>query len=256
MYIYCNIHIKKIIIQFLIIYLISKMVLRKFRFNRNGKKFNLFQMFRQNYKKIGLGCAGVILCSSYSYKKHMYEKEMFDQYNYLLSHKVPMSGIYVQQRQPFPILQYIQWLMPYHQSLKFVNSDGSIRQVGLGRSPNKKSFFDLTSEFVSHTTKKYSGLEMYEKSVPLEVWVDYKFIFGHFPENVNVETLKKLTMTREEAVESKMNPDKDIYTTTFGSLIFGIYGKWVTSTCNYALLHAVRTEELMRKEELSKQNEN
>lgn len=222
---------------------------RKVRFNENDKKNNWFQMIRQNRKKITVACVGVILCSSYSYKKHMYTKEMLDQYNYLLVNKVPLSGIYVQQRHPFPFLQYISWLMPYHQSLKFVNTNGIIRHVGLGRSPNKKSFFDMTSEFVSHRTKKYYGLELYEKSVPLEVWVDYKYIFGHFPENVNVETLKRLTMTSEEAIELKMNPDKDIYTTTFGSLIFGIYGKWIPSTCNYALLQAVRTEELMRKKE-------
>jgi hypothetical protein len=210
-------------------------------------KANWFSPLRQHSKKIVLVGTCIVAASSYSYKMHMYEKEMFDQYNYLLSNNAKLSGVYVQQRQAFPILLYIQWLLPYHQSLKFINKDSTIRQVGLGRSSNKKSFFDFTSEFVSHTTKKYLGLELYERSVPIECWVDYKRIFGHFPSDINVGKLKELTMTREEAVEKQIDV-KNIYTTTFGSLIFGIYGKYVTSTCNYALIHVVRTEELSRNQ--------
>ena len=200
---------------------------------------------KQNAKKTGLAGIGIATLSSYSYKKHMYEKEMIDQYNYLLTNNVKLSGAYIQQRQAFPALWYIQWLIPYHQSLKICNPDGTVRQVGLGRSPTAKSFFDFTSEFVSHLTKKYLGLEVCEKSVPIECWVDFKQKFGHFPSNVNLESLKQLTMTREEAIEKKIDPS-NIYTTTFGSLKLGIYGKWVSVTCNYALLCMVREEELKR----------
>src|SRR5437867_1066631 len=111
-----------------------------------SKKFYLLLMLRQFLKKKWFVSAGVIgiLSSQYCYKKHMYEKELFDRYNDLvLEKKVKLSGISVQQRQAFPMLWYIQWLLPYHQSLKFRNPDGTVRQVGLGRSPEKKTFWDL-----------------------------------------------------------------------------------------------------------------
>lgn len=239
----------------------------KRRFDKNNMKNRQYSFSPISItKSIGLGFTtvfkagliglGIVAISSYLYKKHMYEKERLDQYNKLLKNGTKLSGVYIQQRQAFPILWYIQWLLPYHQSLKIEGIDGSIRHVGLGSVPAKKSIFDFTSEFVSHRTKKYFGLELTEISVPIECWVDYKLKFGHFPSNVDVEKLKEITMTREEAlaIASEKGLDQDdfvkkhIYKTTFGSIMFGIYGKWVMSTCNYALLHAVRTEELARKE--------
>jgi hypothetical protein len=139
-------------------------------------------MFRQNIKKIGLMIiTGICITCAYFYNSHMYEKEMLDQYNYLLTNNKKLSGIYIQQRQPFPTLSYVHWLLPYHQSLKFIDTDGTVRHVGLGEKPNKTSLFDLTSEFISHLTDEFREIDRGTKSIPIECWVDYKSYLDIFP---------------------------------------------------------------------------
>lgn len=214
------------------------------------RSFSILVPKRKIKKMISI-TAGLFAASTYSYNRHMLDKEQTDRYNHLIDKiskgEIILSNVWVQQRQPFPIFAYFQWLLPYHQSLKILNKDGTVRHVGLGASIVKKSFLDRTSEFVSHQTKKYFGLELYEKSIPIEAWVPYKQKFGHYPSNIDVDKLKEITMTREESLMNGLNPKDNIYSTKFGSLIFGIYGKWVTVTCNYALLEAVRKEELIRE---------
>ena len=62
--------------------------------------------------KLTCAAATTATLSIYFYKKHMYEQEMFNQ-----------SGIFVQQGQAFPNFWFIQWIIPYHQSLKIVDKE-------------------------------------------------------------------------------------------------------------------------------------
>ena len=176
----------------------------------------------------------------YFYNKHMYEKELFAQMNYLLHNEIKLSGVYLQQRQPFGFLWYVQWILPYHQSLKIIDKDGNIRQVGLGKNSNNKEFFNRESEFVLHKGDKYDKLNDYEISIPIECWVDYKRKFGQFPKNVNVELLNKITMTREEANDDSVN---NIYKTTCGNITRDINDDVVIIS---AVMDVIRLEELCR----------
>jgi hypothetical protein len=74
-------------------------------------KYRKVSIIKWITKKIILIIISIIFASTYVYKKHMYEVEMLDQYNYLLQNNIKLSGVYIQQRQPFPILWYIQWLL-------------------------------------------------------------------------------------------------------------------------------------------------
>lgn len=179
----------------------------------------------------------------YFYNKHMYEKELFAQMNYLLHNEIKLSGVYLQQRQPFGFLWYVQWILPYHQSLKIIGKDGNIRQVGLGKNSNNKEFFNRESEFVLHKGDKYDKLNDYEISIPIECWVDYKRKFGQFPKNVNVELLNKITMTREEANDDSVN---NIYKTTCGNITRDINDDVVIISCRSAVMDVIRLEELCR----------
>ena len=179
----------------------------------------------------------------YFYNKHMYEKELFAQMNYLLHNEIKLSGVYLQQRQPFGFLWYVQWILPYHQSLKIIDKDGNIRQVGLGKNSNNKEFFNRESEFVLHKGDKYDKLNDYEISIPIECWVDYKRKFGQFPKNVNVELLNKITMTREEANDDSVN---NIYKTTCGNITRDINDDVVIISCRSAVMDVIRLEELCR----------
>lgn len=182
------------------------------------------------------------IAATYCYRKHMYEKALFTRMNYLLQNNTKLSGVYLQQRQPFGFLWFIQWLLPYHQSLKIIQKDGNIRHVGLGRSPVHKSFFDFTSEFILHKGGSYDKLNKYEISFPVEAWVDYKKKYGHFPENINVNELNKITMTREEAIEDSSR----IYKTTCGKPITDENGDFVITSCRSAVMYAIHEEELRR----------
>jgi hypothetical protein len=78
----------------------------------------------------------------YFYNKHMYEQEYNNRLIYLLENKVELSGVYVMQRQALSWLWYIQWLLPYHQSLKIVNKKtNTIRHVGLGGHKGRTSSY-------------------------------------------------------------------------------------------------------------------
>jgi len=194
-------------------------------------------------KKVLSAIAITSATALYFYNKHMYEKELFTQMNYLLRNEIKLSGVYLQQRQPFGFLWYVQWILPYHQSLKIINKDGNIRQVGLGKNSNNKEFFNRESEFVLHKGDKYDKLNDYEISIPIECWVDYKRKFGQFPKNVNVELLNKITMTREEANDDSVN---NIYKTTCGNITRDINDDVVIISCRSAVMDVIRLEELCR----------
>lgn len=181
----------------------------------------------------------------YCYQKHMYEKELFTRMNYLLQNKIPLSGVYLQQRQPFGSIWFIHWIMPYHQSLKIMQKDGSIRHVGLGRNPEHKHFYDLSSEFILHKGVEYNRLSEYEISFPIECWVDYKRKYGKFPENIDINKLNEITMTREEATSKDL---PNIYKTIFSKPTKDDNNDFVFTSCRSAVMYAIRKEELNRKQ--------
>lgn len=196
-------------------------------------------------KRLGYIGGGVILFSGYCYQKHMYEKEMFMRMNYLLQNKVKLSGVYLQQRQPFGFLWFIQWLLPYHQSLKIIQEDGSIRHIGLGKSVLSKGIFDLISEFVLHEGEKYERLEKYEKSFPIECWVDYMRKFGHYPE-IDINKLNEITMTRKEAKNDEEL--SQIYITKYGKPARDDNGNFIITTCRSAVMWAIYHADKNKKE--------
>ena len=209
----------------------------------------LFKLIKTMFMKIGnifpkyknilyfFGLTGG--ASFYFYNKHEYEKELYERMLYIIENNVPLSGVYLQQRQPFGFLGYIQWLVPYHQSLKIVNKNtNTTRHVGLG------GISGLHSEFVLHDKQKYDYLNRFETSIPIECWVDYKRKVGHFPENINIDQINRLTMTSEENENNKT--EVPVYKTTFGSIIQDIDGTYTLSTCKSAVLWAVHQEDLDR----------
>lgn len=181
----------------------------------------------------------------YCYNEHMYKKELFSQMNYLLQNKVELSGVYLQQRQPFGFLWYIQWLLPYHQSLKIIHKDGTVRHVGLGKHKNNNDFLNMESEFILHKGGNYETLNNYETSIPIECWVEYKWKFGKFPENINVAKLNEITMTREETTN-----ETELYKVQFGKPSRDLNNDFVITSCRSAVTYAIRTEELSRTKEI------
>ncbi len=162
--------------------------------------------------------------------------------NYLLQNNKSLSGVYLQQRQPFSSLWFIRWVLPYHQSLKIVQTDKSIRHVGLGRTSEHHGLFDLETEFILHKGGEYNKLNEYEISFPIECWVDYKRKYGHFPENINVDELNKITITRDETTNFS-----DIYKTMLGKPSRDNNGDFILTSYRSAVMYAIREEELRRK---------
>lgn len=160
-------------------------------------------MFLSKAKLLGVGCV-LGVSAAYCYKKHLYEKKLFDRINYLLKNEAELSGVYLHQRPPFGFLWYVQWLLPYHQSLVIVQKDGSERHVGLGRIGD--GFFNRESGFILHNGEKYDKLNKLDSSIPIEAWIDYEEKFGHYPSNIDVKMLNNFTMTSEEASEPGTDP--------------------------------------------------
>lgn len=186
-----------------------------------------------------IGATG--LFAFYCHRKHLYEQELFDRYNYLIQNKVDISGVFLQQRLPFGKF-WLQWALPYHQSLKINQKDGSVRLVGLGR-PNG-TMFDKNAEFVLHKGNKYAILNELDSSIPIECWVDYKREYGHYPENIDVEQLNKITMTREEASEDNLN---NLYKTKVGEIAWDSKNRPFVTSCRSSVMDAIRSEEQSRK---------
>jgi hypothetical protein len=197
-------------------------------------------------KRLLIGIIGVGTISTYFYRKHMYEKELFDRMNYLLQNNIKLSGVYLQQRKPFGnclFLGYFFWSSPYyHLSLK-ISPDGNPRHVGLGKVSS--DFFNLDAEFVLHKGEKYENLNQLESSIPIEAWVKYKRKYGHFPNNINVKVLNEITLTRQEAEAAGMSTDH-LYKTTFGQISRDDNGDLVISTCISAVIDVIREEEKRR----------
>ena len=158
-----------------------------------------------------------------------------------------LCGVFLQQRQAFGWMWYFQWLMPYHQSLKFVdlNTGKTTRHVGLGHLDGAGL---LTSTFTSHFQQKYVYLNTFETSIPIECWVDYQQRMGHFPEDIDVDLLNKLTMTPQEQTQNQYSGP--VYKTTFGSIIMLPNGQYTLSTCQAAAMQAVMREEMIRKKQI------
>ena len=212
-------------IKYIIIYLFTLAVSKMF------KKFI-------NKKTVTAGCV-TGLAMAYIYDKHNYEKELFNQFNYLLQNETKLSGVYLQQRQPWNFFWYITWALPYHQSLKIVQKDGTIRHVGLGRTDS--NIFSRETGFVLHEGEKYIKLNGQETSIPIECWVDYKRKFGHFPSNINIEELNKITLTKKEA-----GSNDSVYRETFGRLTKDLNNDIIFVSCRSSVMYAIREEELRR----------
>lgn len=203
------------------------------------------------YSRIAGGFFMGSTASFYFYKKHMYEQEMFNQINHLCRDK---SGIYIQQRQAFPNWWFIQWLIPYHQSLKIVDSKtGKIRHIGLGQSPNVPSW-SRSSEFVHHKGAKFDWLSRYEVSIPIEMWVDYKRRYNHFPQDevhIDVDILNAITRCDgEEHLNEGVGVDR--YKTKFLSRVTNDLGQTEFSTCRTTVLDALHKAEVMTTEKAEK----
>lgn len=197
------------------------------------------------WKKVTLATGGTAGLAYYFYDKHMYQKELYDRMIYVMTHKVPLSGVRLQQRGAFPAFGPFTWVFPfYHQSLQFVDpeTDTVIRQVGLGKNKNAHKWWDLRSEFVSHRNKVYKYLNRFETSIPIECWVDYKRRYGHYPENIDVKVLTELTRTRDES-----KSELPFYETVYLAPIKTLDDTWTLSSCQSAVWHVIRKEELLRK---------
>jgi hypothetical protein len=197
-------------------------------------------MFTLKRKLIGAFTATGIF-AFYCHKKHLYEKELFDRYNYLIENKVDLSGVFLRQRLPFGKF-WLQWVLPYHQSLEIVQKDGSVRHTGLGRPHG--GMFDKAAEWVLHKGSNYTILNALDSKIPVEVWVDYKREFGHYPENIDVERLNEITMTREEASK---NGSDNFHTTEIGKIMWDLKGRPYVTSCRSAVMDAIRSEEQMRE---------
>lgn len=185
--------------------------------------------------------------SFYFYRKHIYEKEMLERFVFLSENNVKLSGVKLQQRPAFGIMGYFQWLIPYHQSLKIPTFEGSkeFRHVGLG------NINGVQSEFVSHKDREYYYLNFMEVSIPIECWVDYYRKTGHYPGDlgsIDINELNNITRTSEECNEDE---NKEVFRTTFGSIIIGINGRKTISTCRSSVEYAIHEEEKRRLEKES-----
>lgn len=208
------------------------------------------------------GAFSAFAISGYFYKKHMYELEMFNQMNKLFADS-SKSGIFVQQRQAFPSLGFIQWLIPYHQSLKIVDKrNGTTRHIGLGQPPNA-GYFSRDCQFIHHTGDKFDWLNRYEVSIPIEIWVPYKRKYGYFPQEkvaIDIDILNAVTRCADEEHLNK-EVGVELYQTKFLSIISETDETGVTqheiSTCQTAVMHALQLSEKLtvEKNEVLKQTE-
>jgi 1-deoxy-D-xylulose 5-phosphate reductoisomerase len=99
-----------------------------------------------------------------------------------------------------------------------------------------------------HIGSKYNILNTYDVPIPIEAWVDYKRKFGHYPSNINIDALNKITITPEES--------EQCYTTNFASIIsYPDQNKTPTlSTCQSAAMNALLKEELFREGKIDIKN--
>lgn len=190
-----------------------------------------------------VGCVVLAgMASAYLYNKHLYEKELFNQFNHLLQNETKLSGVYLQQRQPFGFLWYFNFLLPYHQSLKIIQKDGTVRHVGLGKTDG--DYFSRETGFVLHEGEKYDNLSNYEISIPIECWVEYQRKFGHFPNGTEIKELNKITITQKEALIGE-----SVYKETFGRLTKDHNNDIILVSCRSAVMYAIREEEMRRIKE-------
>jgi hypothetical protein len=192
--------------------------------------------FLGTIKAYAIPLFGLSMLTIYFKKKHEHDQKLFMRMNEIIKGDVKLSGVYLNQRNPFGMLGMISWLLPYHQSLVIV-SNGNTRHVGLASSKVKKGFFDRTSEFTLHHGEKYRILNSKEISYPIECWVDYEKKYGHFPENIDPEVLNRITMTRDEAKEKQL-PEDDIRRYTFANLFNG-----ELITCRSVSMNVIREAE-------------
>ena len=185
-----------------------------------------------------VGMTGSIV---YFHNKHKYEQEMFRRMNELLQARAQLSGVYIHQRQAFRFLWYLQWLVPYHQSIKMVTPKRT-RHVGLGPH-RREGLCTFYSCFVQHEGPSYDDLNRHDIPIPIECWVDYYYKFGHYPEAPDPELLTALTATPAES--------EKFYETRFLSIIRYPDGTTTTSTCRSAVMNLIYKERLIREGRLS-----
>ena len=163
----------------------------------------------------------------YMKKKHEHDKLFSDQCIYLFENPAELSGVYLVQRPPFGYISYLQWLLPYHQSLCIKMPDGTIRCVGLGQSPGTK-FYEFLSQFVDHHSDKHKNLDKNSFMIPIEAWVDYYIKYGVFASGIDIQILNDLTKTTG-----------DVNVVNFGSLFRDIDGSLRITTCRSEAMRVI-----------------
>ena len=184
---------------------------------------------------------GIVFCSgftsTYFFFRHMHEKRFLERMNTLLNEEIKLSGIYLQQRQPFGFLGFLSWLLPYHQSIKIKMADGTVKHMGLAKNKTANGWRDV--KFIEHNGGNYDKLNTYEISIPIECWVDYERKFGTFPEKLD----KEILLEKIKGYEGK-----------FGTIGFDLNGDFRFLTCRSAVRDVIRQTEIDMK--LTKNNSN
>lgn len=174
------------------------------------KKFLI--KFEFNDMKIPLTILTSIGVSGLVYRQHHYKQQFQQRMKEIERGDVKLSGINIRERPAsyFLFLGTLSKYLPKHQSLEIPKACDAndrktlYRHVGLGPVSKSGPWTKLTL----HTSPRYDKLNRLEESFPIEAWVDYYSIFGHFPENINPVDLNNLTLTREELETETNNQDR------------------------------------------------
>ena len=196
-------------------------------------------------KKLALGALVIGFWGACEYRKHMDQKEFIERLTYLSEANSKLSGVKIRQRAPFGFFWYVQWLLPYHQSLEIPQTDGSVKHVGLGKT-GKRFYSMCESGFVNHALAKYDLLNGLDMCFPIEAWTTYKKKYGHYPTNVDVNKLNAFTITEEDY--NNLTPDeaKDhpLYKVQCGSFYWDpLDGTPRFASCRSAVMDAIEASE-------------
>lgn len=162
-----------------------------------------------------------------------------------ISSPVYKPGAYIASRPPFNPGNPLFVLFPEHQSLVIITADGKRRQVGLGNS--KKRFW---SELVLHVGGRYEELNEQDILTPIELWEEYRRKYGHFPDNVDLDKLNELTMTRGEAEQIPEFDMDTLLTVLYGMPKIDIDGTALSCTCRSTIRDLILQEQQLQGKEV------
>lgn len=170
------------------------------------------------------------------------ELELKQRMNEIERLECKLSGVRVCERPTrLEFLGWLNHLLPFHLSLIIpsgetnVHQEGKLRHVGLagydykGVIPNKygATMWRLDTDHES------------QASFPVEAWVEYREVFGHFPKNVDIHKLRQITWTPEELEAAGMDYRPTL--PRFLSWVRGVRTRpFQLYHCRWAALDAVR----------------